>query len=215
MKRLTQLIVATIFMLSSSLLFARSYVPTPSAPILESSSYVLQDNTSGKTIVAQNADERVEPASLTKMMTVYVIDNEISSGRLDPEDKVYISEKAWRTEGSRMFVKVNSYVPTQQLLKGVVIQSGNDASVALAEHVAGSEEAFAELMNHHAKRLGMTNSHFTNATGLPGPDHYTTAADMAILANALINEYPETYKLYAEKTYTYNDIKQNNRNLLL
>lgn len=217
MKRLTQILIATIFMLSSSLLFARSpnLIPTPSAPILESSSYVLQDNTSGKTIVSQNADQRVEPASLTKMMTVFVIDNEIASGRLDPDDKVYITENAWRTEGSRMFVKVNTYVPIKELLQGVVIQSGNDASVALAEHVAGSEPAFAELMNHHAERLGMKDTHFTNATGLPGPDHYTTANDMAILANALINDYPDTYALYAKKTFTYNDIKQNNRNLLL
>jgi D-alanyl-D-alanine carboxypeptidase (penicillin-binding protein 5/6) len=217
MKRTAQIIIATIFMLTSSLVFARSsnYIPTPSAPILESSSYVLQDNTSGKTIVAQNADERVEPASLTKMMTVYVVDNEISAGRLDPNDKVFISEKAWRTGGSRMFVQVNTHVPVKELLKGVIIQSGNDASVALAEHVAGSEEAFAELMNHHAQRLGMKNSHFSNATGLPAADHYTTANDMAILANVVINEYPESYKLYAEKTFTYNDIKQNNRNLLL
>ncbi len=217
MKRLTQISIAALLMLSSSLLFARTggYIPTPSAPILESSSYVLQDNTSGKIIVSQNADERVEPASLTKMMTVYAIDSEIAAGRLNPNDKVYISENAWRTEGSRTFVQVNTYVPIKELLKGVIIQSGNDASVALAEHVAGSEEAFAELMNHHAQRLGMNSSHFTNATGLPGPDHYTTASDMAILANALINDYPESYELYSKKTYTHNDIKQSNRNLLL
>ncbi len=217
MKRLTKILIATLVLLNSSLSWAApsSVAPAPSAPILEASSYVLQDNTSGKTIISQNPDQRVEPASLTKMMTVYVVDNEIAAGRLDPNDKAFISENAWRTEGSRMFVQVNTYVPVNELLKGIIIQSGNDASVALAEHVAGSEEAFAELMNHYANKLGMKSSHFMNATGLPDPDHYTTAGDMAILANALITQFPESYKLYSEKTFTYNDIKQNNRNLLL
>jgi len=191
------------------------YIPAPAEPQLAAKSYVLQDNASGSLIVAKNADERLEPASLTKMMTVYVIDHELKAGRLSLDQNIRISEKAWRAEGSRMFVQVNTEVPLNELLKGIIIQSGNDASIAVAEHIAGTEDGFAQLMNHYANQLGMKNTHFMNATGLPDPDHYTTARDMATLAHALIVEFPETYKIYSEKEFFYNDIKQINRNKLL
>jgi serine-type D-Ala-D-Ala carboxypeptidase (penicillin-binding protein 5/6) len=208
-----------IFLLCSSFTLMATpslpYIPAPAEPQLAAKSYVLQDNTSGTLIVAKNADERLEPASLTKMMTVYVIDHELKAGRLSLDKNIRISEKAWRAEGSRMFVQVNTEVPLNELLKGIIIQSGNDASIAVAEHIAGTEEGFAQLMNHYAKQLGMTNTHFMNATGLPDPNHYTTARDMATLAHALITEFPETYKIYSEKEFFYNDIKQINRNKLL
>jgi D-alanyl-D-alanine carboxypeptidase (penicillin-binding protein 5/6) len=191
------------------------YIPAPAEPQLASKAYVLQDNTSGKIIVSKNPDERLEPASLTKMMTVYVIDHELKAGRLKPEQPIRISEKAWRAEGSRMFVQVNTEVPLEDLLKGIIIQSGNDASIAVAEQVAGTEEGFSQLMNHYANQLGMTNSHFMNATGLPHPNHYTTARDMATLAHALIVEFPDSYKTYSDKEFFYNNIKQINRNKLL
>jgi len=170
---------------------------------------------SGQFLVRKNPEQRMDPASLTKIMTAYVVFNELKNGNIGLDDKVHISEKAWRTEGSRMFVEVNTEVPVRELLKGMVIQSGNDASVALAEHVAGSEEAFASLMNKHAKRLGMKNTHFVNATGLPHENHYTTARDLALLAQALIRDFPEFYKLNSQKEYRYNGITQYNRNKLL
>jgi len=187
----------------------------PAAPLLDVSAYTLLDADSGDTLAAQDTDKRLEPASLTKMMTAYVIDQAIANGRIQRDQLVPISEKAWRMEGSRMFVKVNTEVPVADLLKGVIIQSGNDASVALAEFIAGTEEAFSDLMNQEAQRLGMTNTHFMNATGLPDDNHYTTAHDLAILARALIKDFPESYPLYAEKWFSYNNIKQSNRNLLL
>lgn len=191
------------------------YIPIPAEPQVAAESYVLQDNTSGKIIASKNPDLRVEPASLTKMMTVYVVDHEIKAGRLTPDQKVRVSEKAWRAEGSRMFIPVNTEVSLNDLLKGIIIQSGNDASIAVAEQVAGSEESFAQLMNHYAQQLGMTNTHFMNSTGLPDPNHYTTARDMATLAHALVTEFPESYEVYSEKEFFFNDIKQTNRNRLL
>ena len=187
----------------------------PSAPKVSASSYYLMDFHSGHVIAEFNADERVEPASLTKMMSAYIVEQEILQGRLDLNDQVRISEKAWRMEGSRMFVEVGKFVTVEALLKGVIIQSGNDATVALAEHIAGSESAFAELMNAHAQRLGMANTHFVNSTGMPDPNHYTTAHDMAILGQALIRDGQEFYSWYAEKSYEYNGISQYNRNKLL
>ena len=192
---------------------AQLVVPAP--PALAASAYLVQDYESGQILVEQNIDARVEPASLTKMMTVYVVESELASGRIKPDDLVRISEKAWRMEGSKMFVEVNKDVPVQDLMRGVIIQSGNDASVALAEHVAGSEEAFAEMMNAHAKRLGMNGTHFKNATGWPEPDHYTTARDLATLGMALIRDFPANYKIHSEKEFTYNGITQRNRNELL
>lgn len=212
-----RLIFVVFFFFASAVLAAPTlpYIPAPAVPQLASKAYVLQDNTSGTIIASKNQDERLEPASLTKMMTVYVIDHELKAGRLTPDTPIRVSEKAWKAEGSRMFVQVNTEVPLHDLLKGIIVQSGNDASIAVAEHVAGSEDGFAQLMNHYAQQLGMTNTHFMNATGLPHADHYTTARDMATLAHALITEFPDSYKLYSEKEYFYNNIKQINRNKLL
>lgn len=212
----------SFFLLLASLLFSplllaqpAPQLPIPAAPSLGAKAYVLQDNGSGQIIVSQNGQERLPPASLTKMMTVYVVDHELAAGRLKLDDPILISEKAWRSEGSRMFVNVNSTVPARDLLNGVIIQSGNDASIAFAEHIAGTETAFADQMNAYAQALGMKNTHFVNATGMPDPDHYTTAEDMAILARAIVNEFPETYKIYSQKDFVYNGIKQGNRNMLL
>lgn len=205
----------TLFFCTSVFAAPQPFMPIPTPPTLNAKAYVLQDPISGKIITSSNADMRVDPASLTKMMTAYVIDQELASGRLHLTDKVRISENAWRMDGSRMFVKVNDEVPVEDLMKGIIIQSGNDASVAMAEHIAGSEDAFAQLMNHYAQQLGMTNTHFMNATGLPHPDHYTTADDMAKLARAIVTSFPDSYPLYAQKEFYFNNIKQTNRNLLL
>jgi serine-type D-Ala-D-Ala carboxypeptidase (penicillin-binding protein 5/6) len=188
---------------------------TPSAPTIAASSYILQDYNTGKVLAENNADAKLAPASLTKILTVYVVFKEIKNGHLKLEDTVTISQNAWKTSGSRMFVKVNDQVKVEDLLKGVIIQSGNDASVALAEHVAGNEATFAELMNQHAARLAMVNSHFENSDGLPSDSHYTTARDLAILTTALIKEFPEYYPWFSQKEFTYNKITQQNRNMLL
>ena len=190
-------------------------MPTPAAPSLGANSYILMDFNSGDVLVESNPDMPVEPASITKVMTSYVVFNELKSGNIALADTVNISETAWRTGGSRMFIEPSMEVTVEQLIKGMVIQSGNDASVALAEHLAGTEEAFAGLMNHHANLMGMTNSNFMNATGLPHEDHYTTARDVAILSAALIADFPEYYYWYAEKEYSFNNIRQHNRNNLL
>ncbi len=203
------------FLLWSIAAFAHAEALMPSPPRVAAKSYVLMDFHSGQFLAQKNPDQKMDPASLTKIMTAYVVFSELRSGNINLDEKVHISEKAWRTEGSRMFVEVNTEVPVRELLKGMVIQSGNDASVALAEHVAGSEEAFASLMNKHAKRLGMKNTHFVNATGLPDKEHYTTAHDLALLAQALIRDFPEFYKLNSQKEYRYNGITQYNRNKLL
>ena len=187
----------------------------PAPPEVAASSYILIDAESGRVIMEKNADQPLPPASLTKMMTSYVVEYEAARGKIKYTDPVLISVNAWRTGGSKMFVREGTTVSVEDLLKGIIIQSGNDASVAIAEHIAGSESAFADVMNQHAKLLGMTNTHFVNATGLPAQDHYTSARDLAVLAKALINHFPEQYKLYAEKYFTWNDIRQPNRNLLL
>ncbi|WP_227663657.1 D-alanyl-D-alanine carboxypeptidase family protein [Marinobacter persicus] len=187
----------------------------PSPPQIAGSSWVLMDPLSGRVIMEHNSDERLPPASLTKMMTAYIVERELDEGRIAMTDMVPISVKAWRTEGSRTFVREGTTVPVETLLKGVIVQSGNDASVALAEYIAGSESAFVDIMNQQAKALGMENTRFQNATGLPAENHYSTAKDMAILAQAIIEDYPENYPLYAEKHFTYNNIRQPNRNTLL
>jgi serine-type D-Ala-D-Ala carboxypeptidase (penicillin-binding protein 5/6) len=192
-----------------------SEILTPSPPSIAASSHILQDFNTGKVLAENNADAKLAPASLTKILTVYVVFKEIKNGHLKLDDKVTISQNAWKTEGSKMFVQVNDQVKVEDLLKGVIIQSGNDASVALAEHVAGNEATFAELMNQHAARLGMTNSHFENSDGLPSDSHYTTARDLAILTTALIKEFPEFYPWFSQKEFTYNKITQQNRNMLL
>ncbi|PPC91747.1 MAG: serine-type D-Ala-D-Ala carboxypeptidase [Methylobacter sp.] len=188
---------------------------TPSAPSLSANAYILIDFNSGRVLAEKNADAKVAPASLTKIMTVYVVFKELASGRLHLEDKATISDKAWNTQGSRMFIEVNTQVSIQDLLHGVIIQSGNDASVALAEQVAGNEATFADVMNQHAARLGMANTHFVNSDGLPNPEHYSTARDLSILTRAMINEFPDYYRWFSQKEFTYNKITQQNRNKLL
>ena len=190
-------------------------LPVPAPPQFEASSYVLMDFGSGAVLADHNSNLRVDPASITKIMTAYIVYQSLAAGDISLTDQVEISEYAWRSIGSRMFVEVGNKIILEDLLLGLIIQSGNDASIALAEHVAGTEQAFADMMNAQAKRLGMKDSHFVNATGLPDADHYTTAYDVALLSRAMINEYPEEYKTYAQKEYTFNGIKQYNRNRLL
>lgn len=187
----------------------------PAPPQLAAKSWILMDANTGRILVEENANQSLPPASLTKMMSSYVISSEMAKGRFDADAKVPISVTAWKMGGSKMFVREGTEVAVQDLLRGLIIQSGNDATVALAEFVAGAESSFAEVMNQYASILGMRNSHFVNATGWPAEGHVTTAHDLAILARALIQDYPEHYKLYAEKHYTYNNIPQRNRNLLL
>jgi len=189
--------------------------PTPAPPKVAASGWLLTDFHSGRVLAEENADQRLEPASLTKIMTAYVVFRELREGNLRLDDQVLVSEKAWRTPGSRMFIEVGKKVSVENLIKGMLIQSGNDASVALAEQVAGSEDAFASLMNEQARRLGMLDTHFANSTGLPHEDHYTTPRDIAKVAAATIREFPEYYKWYKEKEFTFNDIRQHNRNKLL
>lgn len=202
----------SIFLISGNVVAATM---VPPAPQIKAEGFLLIDFHSSNILAEKNADERMEPASLTKMLSTYVVDDGIANGNIKLSDQVTVSEKAWRMQGSRMFIEVGKKVSVEDLLKGVVIQSGNDATVALAEHVAGSEEAFASLMNQHAAKLGMADSHFVNSTGLPHEDHYTTPRDLARLARALIRDFPENYPLYAVKQYSFNNIKQYNRNRLL
>ena len=190
-------------------------IATPPAPTIAASAYILQDFHTGKVLAENNADAKLAPASLTKIMTVYVVFRELSNGHLHLGDMATISEKAWKTSGSRMFIDLGNQVKIEDLLQGVIIQSGNDASVALAEHVAGDEATFADMMNQHAARLGMTNSHFKNSDGLPVADHYTSARDLAILTTALIKEFPDYYRWFSQKEFTFNKITQHNRNQLL
>ncbi len=187
----------------------------PRAPDIAAKSYILMDYNSGKIIAQKNADMPVAPASITKVMTAFVVFSELEEGNIKLDDLVTVSKKAWKTPGSRMFINVNSKVSVEDLIQGMIIQSGNDASVALAEHIAGSEDTFAALMNQHAQELGMKNTHFINSTGLPDKTHKTTARDLAILARALIKRFPQYYKWYSTKDFTYNKIKQSNRNTLL
>ncbi len=194
---------------------AQAAAPIPAPPRISGTGHLLIDFDSRTILAEKNADQRLEPASITKIMTAYAVFRELQEGNIRLDDEVLISKKAWRTPGSRMFIEVNKKVPLELLLKGMIIQSGNDASVALAEHVAGNEETFAALMNTHAARLGMENTHFVNSTGLPDPDHYTTPRDIAKLAITTIREFPEYYKWYSQKSMVYNDIKQYNRNKLL
>ena len=187
----------------------------PAAPAIKAVSYLLIDFDSGEFLVEKNIDQKLAPASLAKIMTVYVVASELADGKISLEDEVRVSKKAWRTEGSRMFIEVDTTVKLRDLLLGVIVQSGNDASVALAEYIAGSEAAFADLMNIHARRLGMSNTHYVNSTGLPHPELYTTARDLAILARAYIADFPEMYQLNSVREFSFNDIRQPNRNKLL
>ena len=187
----------------------------PAAPQLAAKSWVLMDANTGRVLVAENANQPLPPASLTKMMSSYVISSEMAKGRFSEDDMAPISVTAWKMGGSKMFIREGTEVAIKDLMRGLIIQSGNDATVALAEFVAGSEGSFADVMNQYAGFLGMHNSHFVNATGWPAEGHVTTAHDLSLLAQALIRDHPEHYKLYAEKRYTYNNIPQSNRNLLL
>ncbi|GMQ76373.1 MAG: D-alanyl-D-alanine carboxypeptidase family protein [Gammaproteobacteria bacterium] len=199
----------------TAMLVAEAAVVKPKSPDIKARAYILQDYDSGTVLVEANADEPMEPASLTKMMTAYVVLAQLAEGKFQMGDLVPISKKAWKMGGSKMFIEVGKQVPVEDLLKGVIIQSGNDASVALAEFVAGDEFAFADLMNQYARKLGMTNTNFVNASGLPDPDEYTTARDMATMAVAVIRDFPAEYPLYSSREYTWNNIKQYNRNPLL
>lgn len=210
-------IVKSLIFVGLTFLTAVSYAaitPAPKAPEVAAKSYILQDYNSGKVLAAVNAAQRLPPASITKLMTAYVVSQELESGNIALEDEVLISEKAWRMVGSRSFIEVNSRVSVEVLLRGMIIQSGNDAAVALAEHIAGSEETFSQMMNQYAQQLGMFNTNYQNATGLPGKEHYTTAEDIAILSAAVIRDLKH-YAWYSEKEFTYNNITQHNRNKLL
>ena len=189
--------------------------PIPKAPEVNARAYILVDHFSGRVLAADHADDREEPASLTKLMTCYAVFKALRENRLKLTDPVTISEHAWRSEGSRTFVQVGSTVPAEVLIKGMIVQSGNDATIALAEKIGGTEPAFVQLMNEYAKRLGMKSTNFVNSDGLPAPDHYTTARDMSVLANALINEFPDYYQWYSLREFTWNNITQHNRNGLL
>lgn len=198
--------------------FSASAQVIPPAPTINARGFLLMDYATGKVIAEGNADEQLGPSSLTKMMTSYIIGLEIKKGTLKPSDMVTVSENAWSKnfpDSSKMFIEVGKQVSVEELNKGIIIQSGNDACVAMAEHIAGSESAFADIMNAHAKTLGMSSTHYVNSHGLPDPEHYTTARDMSKLAVAIISEVPEEYKVYSEKSFTYNGITQYNRNGLL
>lgn len=207
----TLLIVA---LLLSNLVNAQT-IATPKPPKLDADSYLLMDFNSEKLLVEFNIDKQVEPASITKMMTAYVVFSELKAGNINMDDKVLVSEKAWRTGGSKMFIEINKRISVTDLIHGMIIQSGNDACVALAEHIAGSEETFADLMNQHARKIGMENSHFMNATGLPAENHKITAMDAAKLAKAIIVNFPDYYEIFSQKEFTFNKITQHNRNTLL
>lgn len=195
-------------------------VPVPPPPQFQSTSWVLMDYTTGRVLASKNPDQHVEPASITKIMTDYVVSAEVAAGKVHMDDKVFISEHAWKkggagTDGSTSFLKVHSKVPLNVLMEGLIVQSGNDAAIALAEHVAGSEQGFVSLMNAYAQRLGMKNTHYSNVSGYPVPNHYSTARDTAILSRALIHDFPADYKISSMKKVTINGITQYNRNSLL
>jgi serine-type D-Ala-D-Ala carboxypeptidase (penicillin-binding protein 5/6) len=194
---------------------ARAAAPIPSPPAVDARAWILVDQFTGRVLAANDADAREGPASLTKLMTAYVVFKALSEGRVKLTDEVTVSEHAWRTGGSRSFIQVGSQVPVDILIKGMIVQSGNDAAVALAEKVGGTEQAFAQMMNEYAERLGMKGSHFVNADGLPAAAHYTTARDMATLASALIREFPQYYGLFSLREFMWNNIRQGNRNTLL
>ena len=198
-----------------SLFSLSALAQTVPPPALAAKAWALVDHATAQVLAEKDADARIEPASLTKLMTAYITSSKLKEGTLKPDQVVPVSTKAWRMEGSRMFIEPNKPVSVDELIRGVIVQSGNDACVALAETIAGSEEAFAALMNREAQRLGMTNTHFTNSTGLPDPQLYTSARDLALLASAIIRDFPEYYSLYSLKEFTYNGIKQPNRNRLL
>ncbi len=213
---LRSIVISTAFVASAAAVAAPNVVPEP--PQIAAKGYILMDYHSGKILAEKNADKRTPPASLTKMMTSYVIGQEMLRGNISPDDDVVISKNAWAKNfpgSSKMFIEVGTTVKAGDLNKGIIIQSGNDACVAMAEHVAGSTDAFVDLMNAWAKTLGLTNTHFTNVHGLDNPDLYSSPHDMAKLAQALIRDVPAEFAIYKEKSFTYNGITQYNRNSLL
>jgi D-alanyl-D-alanine carboxypeptidase (penicillin-binding protein 5/6) len=189
--------------------------PIPQPPTVDARAYILLDHDSGRVLAEAHADDRMEPASLTKLMTSYAVFAALKDGRLKLTDMVTISEHAWKAEGSRTFVQVGTQIPAEVLIKGMLVQSGNDATIALAEKVGGTEPAFAQIMNSYAKRLGMKATNFENSDGLPSPNHYTTARDMAILSRAVVRDFPQYYSWYGLREFTWNNITQHNRNGLL
>jgi len=203
-----------LLLLAGPVLAAQTPVPAP--PPVSAASYIVIANSTGKVIAAKNPDKRHPPASLTKMMVLYITFGELKSGSIHLSDPVTISEKAWRTGGSRMFIRVGHKVPVRKLIEGIIVDSGNDATVALSQYVAGSTSGMVSLMNHNARQLGMKNTHYADVDGLPHPDHYSTARDLATLARAIIDDYPKYYKeFFAQKELSWNGIKQYNRNKLL
>ncbi len=213
-KRLSCAILALVFVSVTSA-YAQSAMPAPAPPIIGAKSYLVVDAQTGQELASLDPDKALAPASLTKIMTTYVVFAALKQGQITLEDEVTISEKAWRMPGSRMFVEVGKRVAIKDLLLGMIVQSGNDASVALAEHIAGTEGVFAQMMNQYAQTLGMHSSNFLNATGMPAEGHLTTARDLATLTRAMIKEFPDYYQWHAVKEFTFNDIKQSNRNSLL
>ena len=195
--------------------FAQTPTTIPTAPNVEARAYIVVDYRTDKILAAKDAVARVEPASLTKLMTAYIVFQELAAGKLKLDEQVTVSEHAWRSEGSRTFIELGKPVSVQDLILGMIVQSGNDATIALAERIAGTEETFAQMMNADAKRLGMTGSHFENSSGLPSAQHYTTARDLSLLAIAMIREYPQFYKWFSVREFEHNGIKQQNRNGLL
>ena len=211
-KLISKLLITSFLTLVSFTVVASIAIPPPK---VKAEGHILIDFHSGNILAEKNADKKLEPASLTKIMAAYVVFKELEEGNLKLEDKTTVSKNAWQTKGSRMFIQVNTQVSIKELLMGLIVQSGNDAGVALAEHIAGTEATFANLMNHHAKKLGMDASHFMNSTGLPHENHFTTARDIAKVTAATIREFPEFYSWYAIRSYKYNKIDQKNRNGLL
>ena len=214
MRLLTLFITLTLTLSLSSLATARQVI-IPAAPQLSSTSYLLIDANSGRVLADKDSEQRLPPASITKLMTSYILSAEIERGSISLDDEVLISVKAWKMGGSKMFIREGTRVTVRDLMRGMIIQSGNDATVALAEYVAGSEAAFVDIMNQQAALLGMVNTQFRNATGWPHPDHYSSARDIGLLAQALINDFPKSYELYSERYFSYNGINQPNRNKLL
>ncbi len=212
--RMSGALLALVFLLTTST-YAQSALPAPAPPIVGAKSYHVIDATTGRELASLDPDTPLPPASLTKIMTTYVVFTALRQGQIQLDDEVTVSERAWRMPGSRMFIEVGKRVTVEDLLMGMIVQSGNDASVALAEHIAGSEDVFAQMMNQYAQQLGMLSSNFLNATGLPAEGHVTTARDLATLARAIVQEFPDYYAWHAVKEFTYNDIKQDNRNSLL
>jgi len=194
---------------------AAAPVTIPTAPQVDARSYIVVDHRTDKILAAKDAVARVEPASLTKLMTAYIVFQELAAGKIKLDEQVMVSEHAWRSEGSRTFIELGKPISIQDLILGMIVQSGNDATIALAERIAGTEETFAQMMNANAKRLGMVGSHFDNSSGLPSPQHYTTSRDLSLLANAMIREYPQYYKWFSVREFEHNGIKQQNRNGLL